>query len=128
MFHKYSCLAENRRYAQKPFQIIPLFLRDIISTLQKFAETMMTENEITYQIRGAIYDVYKKLGPGLLESVYEEAMVYELNKRGLNVERQIDVPICYDGHLLKTGMRVDLLVEGKVIVELKSVQDMREVF
>ena len=88
----------------------------------------MTENEITYQIRGAIYDVYKNLGPGLLESVYEEAMVYELNKRGLNVERQIDVPIRYDGHVLKTEMRVDLLVEGKVIVELKSVQDMREVF
>ena len=88
----------------------------------------MTENEITYQIRGAIFEVYKKLGPGLLESVYEEAMVYELQKRGLSVERQKDVPICYDGHLLKTPLRIDLLVEGKVIVELKSVQDMREVF
>lgn len=89
---------------------------------------MMTENEITYQIRGAIFDVYKKLGPGLLESVYEEAMVYELQKRGLSVERQKDVPICYDGHLLKTPLRIDLLVEGKVVVELKSVQEMREVF
>ncbi len=88
----------------------------------------MTENEITYQIRGAIFDVYKKLGPGLLESVYEEAMVYELQKRGLSVERQKDVPICYDGHLLKTPLRIDLLVEGKVVVELKSVQEMREVF
>ena len=88
----------------------------------------MTENEITYQIRGAIFDVYKKLGPGLLESVYEEAMVYELQKRGLSVERQKDVPICYDGHLLKTPLRIDLLVEGKVIIELKSVQEMREVF
>ncbi len=48
----------------------------------------MTENEITYEIRGAIYNVYKNLGPGLLESVYEEAMVYELQKRGLKVERQ----------------------------------------
>ena len=88
----------------------------------------MTENEITYQIRGAIFDVYKKLGSGLLESVYEEAMVYELQKRGLSVERQKDVPICYDGHLLKTPLRIDLLVEGKVIIELKSVQEMREVF
>ena len=88
----------------------------------------MTENEITYQIRGAIFDVYKKLGPGLLESVYEEAMVYELQKRGLSVERQKDVPICYDGHLLKTPLRIDFLVEGKVVVELKSVQEMREVF
>ncbi|MBR3442513.1 MAG: GxxExxY protein [Bacteroidaceae bacterium] len=88
----------------------------------------MTENEITYEIRGAIYNVYKNLGPGLLESVYEEAMVYELQKRGLKVERQKEVPIVYDGHVLQTGMRLDLLVEGKVIVELKSVQEMREVF
>ena len=88
----------------------------------------MTDNQITYQIRGAIYDVYKALGPGLLESVYEEAMVYELQKRGLSVERQKDVPIYYDGHLLKTPLRVDLLVEGRVVIELKSVQEMREVF
>ena len=88
----------------------------------------MAENEITYEIRGAIYNVYKNLGPGLLESVYEEAMVYELQKRGLKVERQKEVPIVYDGHVLQTGMRLDLLVEGKVIVELKSVQEMRAVF
>ena len=88
----------------------------------------MTENEITYQIRGAIYDVYKNLGPGLLESVYEEAMVYELQKRGLAVERQKEVPIQYDGHTLQTELRLDLLVDGKVIVELKSVQEMRDVF
>ena len=88
----------------------------------------MTDNEITYQIRGAIYDVYKNLGPGLLESVYEEAMVYELQKRGLKVERQVEVPIHYDGHLLKTSLRLDLLVEGRVIVELKSVKEMQDVF
>lgn len=88
----------------------------------------MTENEITYEIRGAIYEVYKHLGPGLLESVYEEALVYELEKRGLMVERQKEVPICYDGHLLKTELRLDLLVEGKVVVELKSVQEMKEVY
>ena len=88
----------------------------------------MTDNEITYQIRGAIYDVYKNLGPGLLESVYEEAMVYELQKRGLKVERQKEVPIHYDGHLLKTSLRLDLLVEGRVIVELKSVKEMQDVF
>ncbi len=88
----------------------------------------MTENEISYQIRGAIYNVYKELGPGLLESVYEEALVYELQKRGLSVERQLEVPIHYDGHLLNTSLRLDLLVEGKVIVELKSVKEMQEVF
>ena len=88
----------------------------------------MTDNEITYQIRGAIYDVYKNLGPGLLESVYEEAMVYELQKRGLTVERQKEVPIHYDGHILKTQLRLDLLVEGRVVVELKSVKEMQDVF
>ena len=88
----------------------------------------MTDNEITYQIRGAIYNVYKNLGPGLLESVYEEAMVYELQKRGLKVERQVEVPIHYDGHILKTALRIDLLVEGRVVIELKSVKEMQDVF
>ena len=88
----------------------------------------MTDNQITYQIRGAIYDVYKKLGPGLLESVYEEAMVYELQKKGLKVERQLEVPIHYDGHILKTPLRLDLLVEDRVVVELKSVKELQDVF
>ena len=82
----------------------------------------MTVNEITYEIRGAVYDVYKALGPGLLESVYEEALVYELEQRGLKVERQKQVPIIYKGNVLKTELRLDLLVEDNVIVELiKSV-------
>jgi GxxExxY protein len=88
----------------------------------------MTENEISYEIRGAIYNVYKSLGPGLLESVYEEALVYELQKRGLKVERQVEVPIRYDGQLLKTPLRIDVLVEEKVLVELKSVQEIQDVF
>jgi len=88
----------------------------------------MTDNEITYEIRGAIYDVYKNLGPGLLESVYEEVMVYELNKRGLKTERQKQVPIFYDGHMLKSSLRVDLLVENRVVIELKSVKEMQDVF
>ena len=88
----------------------------------------MTDNEITYEIRGAIYDVYKNLGPGLLESVYEEALVYELEKRGLKVERQKEVPINYDGHVLNTQLRIDLLVEERVVIELKSVKEMQNVF
>ncbi|MBQ6155154.1 MAG: GxxExxY protein [Bacteroidales bacterium] len=88
----------------------------------------MTENDITYEIRGAIYDVYKALGPGLLESVYEEALVFELEQRGLSVERQKQVPIVYKGNVLKTELRLDLLVEDKVIVELKSVEEMKKVF
>ena len=88
----------------------------------------MTENDISYQIRGAIYEVYKVLGPGLLESVYEEALTYELQKRGLKVERQREVPIQYDGQLLGTSLRLDMLVEDKVIIELKSVKELQDVF
>lgn len=88
----------------------------------------MTGNEITYEIRGAIYDVYKALGPGLLESVYEEALVFELEQRGLKVERQKQVPITYKGNLLKSELRLDLLVEDTVVVELKSVEEMKKVF
>ena len=88
----------------------------------------MTINEITYEIRGAIYDVYKALGPGLLESVYEEALVFELHQRGLTVERQKRVPIIYKGNLLRTELRLDLLVEDAVIIELKSVEEMKKLF
>ena len=88
----------------------------------------MTDNDITYEIRGAIYDVYKELGPGLLESVYEEALVFELEKRGLEVSRQVEVPIRYKGDELKTALRLDVLVEDQVIVELKSVEEMKPVF
>ena len=88
----------------------------------------MMLNEITYEIRGAIYDVYKALGPGLLESVYEEALCFELEQRGLKVERQQQVPIVYKGNVLKTELLLDLLVEEQVIVELKSVEEMKKVF
>ena len=88
----------------------------------------MTDNDLTYQIRGAIWDVYNDLGPGLLESVYEEALCYELELRGLKVERQKPVPINYKGNVLKTDLRLDLLIEDKVIIELKSVEELKPVF
>ena len=72
--------------------------------------------------------MYKELGPGLLESVYEEALCFELEQRGLKVERQVQVPIKYKGNVLKTELRLDVLVEDKVIVELKSVEEMKKVF
>ena len=89
---------------------------------------MMTENDISYQIRGAIFEVYNSLGPGLLESVYEEALVYELQQRGLKVERQMKVPIIYKGVVLRTDLRLDLLVEDQVIVEIKSTTELQDVF
>jgi GxxExxY protein len=88
----------------------------------------MTDNELTYEIRGAIFDVYNELGPGLLESVYEEALAFELESRGLEVVRQVSVPIIYKGHELKAPLRLDMMVNNQVIVEIKSVEEMRSVF
>ena len=88
----------------------------------------MTDNEITYQIRGAIFNVYNELGPGLLESVYEEALCFELQQRGLTVERQVEVPIIYKGNTLKSPLRLDIIVNQQVIIELKSVEEMKPVF
>lgn len=83
----------------------------------------MTENDIARLIVDAAYHVHKRLGPGLLESVYEAVLAYELERRGLRVQRQVPMPIDYDGLRFDLGFRADLLVEGLVIVELKSVQD-----
>ena len=88
----------------------------------------MSENDITYQIRGAVFDVYNTLGPGLLESVYEEALCFELEQRGLHVARQVEVPINYKGHKLKNDLKLDVLVEDQIIIELKSVEEIRPVF
>ena len=88
----------------------------------------MTDNELSYQIRGAIFEVYNNLGPGLLESVYEEAMVFELQQRGLKVERQKEVSINYKGNILNSPLRLDLLVENRIVIELKSVEEMRPVY
>ena len=88
----------------------------------------MTENEISYKVIGAIYKVYNELGPGLLESVYEAALCYQLRKDGLRVENQVKLSVIYDGHVLPVDLRLDVLVEDKVIVELKSVTEMKAVY
>jgi GxxExxY protein len=88
----------------------------------------MTESEISYKIRGAIYDVYNALGPGLLESVYQEALAYQLRKDGLDVKEQTPVPVIYDGHRLSADLHLDILVNDTVIVELKSVSEMKKLF
>ncbi len=87
----------------------------------------MTENEISYEIRGAIFDVYNELGPGLLESVYQHALFYELTERGLNVKGEVALPVDYKDTRLDIGFRLDLLVEDKVIIELKSVEKLMKV-
>ena len=87
----------------------------------------MELDDLTYEIRGCIYDVYKTLGPGLLESVYEEAMIYELDKRELFYENQVSFPIIYKGKDLKKNLVLDLVVEDSVILELKSVEELKKV-
>jgi GxxExxY protein len=82
----------------------------------------MTDNEITHEIIGAAIEVHKHLGPGLLESAYEECLAHELQLRNLRVERQKAVPVVYKETKLECGYRIDLLVEGKIVVELKSVE------
>ena len=73
-------------------------------------------------IVNAAFKVHKELGPGLLEKIYEACMAHELRKAGLKVERQLDIPIVYDGIEFDEGLRLDLLVEEKVIVEIKAVE------
>lgn len=87
----------------------------------------MDENEISYKIRGAIFNVYNHFGPGLLESVYIAALQAELHKEGLTVNKEVPVPVYYKEQKLEVGFRLDLLVEDKVIIEVKSVENLLEV-
>jgi GxxExxY protein len=87
----------------------------------------MTENEISYKIRGAIYKIFNEFGPGLFESAYEAILIHELTKQGIKVESQVAQPIVYETVKLEAGYRIDLLVEDKVIVEIKSVENLMEV-
>ena len=82
----------------------------------------MHENEIAKEIVNAAYHIHVTLGPGLLESVYEATLTHELQKRGLSVIRQQPIPVVYESVHLEMGFRADLIVGGKVIVEIKSVE------
>jgi GxxExxY protein len=81
----------------------------------------MTDNEITHEIIGAAIEVHRLLGPGLLESAYEECLAKELSLRKLSVERQKAIPVVYKDVRLECGYRIDLLVQNRVVVELKSI-------
>ena len=87
----------------------------------------MTTHELSYQIRGAAMEVYNTLGPGLLESIYHKAMIYELQSRGLSVKSEVPVEVYYKGVLMENSLRLDLLVNDQIIVELKSVEDIQPI-
>lgn len=82
----------------------------------------MTENQIATVVVDAAFKIHKTLGPGLLESVYQATLEFELQKRGLRVSQQVGLPVLYEGLKLELGFRVDLIVDDKVIIEIKSVE------
>jgi GxxExxY protein len=84
----------------------------------------MTDNEVTHEVIGAAIEVHRLLGPGLLESAYEECLARELILRKLTVERQKPIPVVYKDVKLECGYRIDLLVENRVVVELKSIESL----
>ena len=86
------------------------------------------EERIAKQVVGAAFAVHKELGPGLLERVYEVCFCHELGKRGLRYERQVDIPIQYDGITFDEGLRLDVFVEDLIICELKAVDQMNPVW
>ena len=90
--------------------------------------TEMYENELTKQIIGAAIKVHRALGPGLLESAYQECLFYELHKMKLKVEKEKPLPLIYEEVRMECGYRIDLLVENKIIVEIKSVEALNDVY
>lgn len=87
----------------------------------------MHENDISYLVRKAIFKVYNTLGPGLYESVYVTALLYELQKLGLAVRKEVPLPMVYEGIKFEAGFRIDILVNDKVILEIKSIENLAEV-
>jgi GxxExxY protein len=89
--------------------------------------TSMHENDISYIIRGCIFKVYNRLGPGLLESAYQAALAFEISKDGLPVKTQVSLPMIYESIQVDVGYRLDMVIAEKVIVELKSVEEVLDV-
>ena len=88
----------------------------------------MTEDDLTYRIRHSIFEVYNELGPGLLEDLYKESLVIQLQMDGLNVSQEVRVPVYFKGNpLQKEKLRIDILVENEIVVELKSVEELKKV-
>ena len=87
----------------------------------------MNENELSYKIIGAAMELHKTLGPGLLESVYEAALAFDLREMGIEVKTQVAMPLVYKGVQQEIGFRIDMLVARKVIVEIKSVENLAPV-
>jgi len=86
------------------------------------------DRDYTYKVLGCVYEVYNQLGPGLLESIYEKAMIRELQLNGFEVRNQVNIPVYYKGELICPDLRLDLIVDNQLILELKSVVEYRKLF
>jgi len=89
--------------------------------------TKMTENQLTQIIIGCTINIHRQLGPGLLESAYQECLAYELEDAGLSINREVPMPIVYKEVKLNHGYRIDILVENKIVIEIKSVESLKVV-
>ena len=87
----------------------------------------MKENELSHIVIGLAIDIHSSLGPGLLESAYQECLFYKLNKEGFKVEKEKTMPLIFEGLKLDCGYRIDLLVENKLVIEIKSVTELNDV-
>jgi len=87
----------------------------------------MTENEISYIVRKSIFNVYNQLGPGLLESIYQNILIHELEQNGLNIKSEVILPVYYDNKKFDLNFKIDILVEDKVILELKSIKELEAI-
>ena len=86
------------------------------------------DRSYTYKVLGCVYEVHKELGPGLLETIYERAMIKELRSQGFEVRNQVLVPVYYKGEMICPDLRLDLIIDNKLILELKSVVEYRKLF
>ena len=87
----------------------------------------MTYNELSYSVVGAAMKVHRELGPGLLEKAYQECLYYEIAQLGLCVEKEVSMPLTYRGVQLECGFRMDMLVENRLVIEMKSVSELNEI-
>ena len=104
-----------------------MFLTDYSDCTEFKQKIAMELNDLTYKIRGIFFKVHSTLGPGLLESVYEAALMYEFKEAGIKAVSQVGLPVIYNDVKLELGFRIDILVEDRVIVEIKSIEQLLDV-
>ena len=122
MKYKITLADKADKYEQNSIKTIREICMKQVTLITQKNINKMTEDNISYKVRGIIFDIYNKLGPGLYESVYEEILAYELLKANLNFTRQKALPVIWEEIKMDHGFRADIIVENKVIIEIKSVE------